>query len=219
MDNLFAKQAPFIILTNVALLHFIGYVLQNNFFQNSAWLIWLSVGLIDAVFGYKCGVYIKSIFKDSLTGLYNRSFLFLFLDKELANPKGSISLLMLDIDDYKRINDNYGHLMGDIILKQVSTLLKTNLRPNDCAFRWGGDEFIIVLPATDKAIAMKIAERLRAVFTEFDFNSPPAVLRLTVSIGVACVSNSIDKDALVNLADKALYKAKAHKNVVMTNDS
>lgn len=218
LDNLFATQAPLIILTNIVLLHFIGYVIQHYFFPDVAWLIWLVVGCIDAFFGFKCGIYIQSIFKDTLTGLYNRSYFFLFLDKALADMrirKTFVSLLMVDIDNFKNVNDTYGHLIGDIVLKQIGSALQQNIRKNDCVFRWGGEEFTIVLPATEIESAMNIAERLRLCIENYNFNATPVFLKLTVSIGLVCVNECVDKDFLVNSADKALYEAKINRNTIV----
>ncbi|WP_378957193.1 GGDEF domain-containing protein [Pelosinus sp. sgz500959] len=217
MDNLFAMQASRIILVNIILLHFIGYVVQHYLFSDIDWFIWLVVGCIDAYFGFRCGIYIQSIFKDALTGLYNRSYFYLFLDKVLVDmriKKTFTSLLMVDIDKFKKVNDVYGHLTGDIILKQVGNALQQNVRKNDCVFRWGGEEFIIVLPATDRESAIDIAESLRICIENYNFNAVPVFLKLTISIGLVCVNECIDRDSMVNSADKALYEAKIKRNTV-----
>ena len=220
LDNLFATKAPLIILTNIVLLHFIGYIIQHYFFPGAAWLIWLVVGCTDALVGFKCGIYIQGIFKDTLTGLYNRSFFYLFIDKALAKMRieeTSVSLLMIDIDNFKKVNDTYGHLIGDIILKQVGNVLQQNIKGSACVFRWGGEEFIIVIPGTDRESAMNIAEGIRLSIENFNFNAAPVFLKLTVSIGLVCVNECVNKDCLVNSADIALYKAKINRNTVVVS--
>lgn len=219
MNKFFATRAPLIIVINILLLHLAGFLSQKYFFAGSAWAVWSVVALIDAFFGYKCGIYIKTIYLDNLTGLYNRSFFPLLLDKVLsaARFKQSVSLLMLDIDNFKWINDNHGHLIGDKVLTRVAAILRANTRPGDYVVRWGGEEFAVVLPATAKESAMQIAERLREGVEMHDFDIPPLKLKVTVSIGVAWVNRYTSKEYLVNLADRALYKAKENKNAVIAD--
>jgi len=215
LDISFATKAPFIIFANVLLLHMIGYFAQQYF---SAEIVWLVVGIIDAFFGFKCGLYIRNIFKDELTGLYNRSFLVLFLKKvllDVRSKKISVSLLMVDIDDFKQVNDTYGHLVGDIVLKQIGVILQKSIRRTDCVVRWGGEEFAVILPDTEREGATRLAERLRQSVAGFDFNSSPAILKLTVSIGAVSLCDSVEQDDLIRQADKALYQAKQTKNTVV----
>lgn len=215
MDISFATKAPFIIFANVLLLHITGYFAQQYF---SAEIVWLVVGIIDAFFGFRCGLYIRSIFKDELTGLYNRSFLALFLKRVMLDMRvkeASVSLLMVDIDDFKHVNDTYGHLVGDIVLKQIGAILQKSIRKTDCVVRWGGEEFAIVLPETDRDGAVRIAERLRQSVEGFDFNSSPVILKLTVSIGAVSLCDKVEQADLIRQADKALYQAKQTKNIVV----
>lgn len=121
---------------------------------------------------------------------------------------------MIDIDNFKNVNDTYGHLTGDLIIKQIGSVLQQNIRKNDCAFRWGGDEFAIVLPATGRESAIDIAERLRIYIENYNFNAEPAFLKLTISIGLVCTNKGIDRDSMVDSADQALYEAKINRNTV-----
>lgn len=215
LDILFATKAPFIIFVNVLLLHVVGYIAQQYF---SAEIVWLAVGIIDAFFGFKCGSYIQNIFKDDLTGLHNRSFLSLFLKKVLTGMRvkeTSVSLLMVDIDNFKQVNDTYGHLVGDIVLRQIGAVLQKSIRKTDCVVRWGGEEFAIILPDTDREGSTRIAERLRQSVADFNFNSSPAILKLTVSIGSVSLCDNVEQDYLISQADKALYQAKQTKNIVV----
>ncbi len=150
---------------------------------------------------------------DDLTGLDNRRHFNLMLNKEMARAQRynrSLSLIMLDIDDFKDVNDQYGHLAGDFLLKELALLTKECLRKADTAFRYGGEEFIFLLPETSADAAEEIAERMRKRIEETQFIYEAVVLNTTVSLGVCGFkSKSLNRDVLLNTVDKALYKAKA----------
>jgi diguanylate cyclase (GGDEF)-like protein len=160
---------------------------------------------------------------DSITRLYVHRYFQLRLDEEVARSRrynATISLLMLDIDHFKPVNDNYGHQQGDLILKEVSKILRKNVRNTDIAARYGGEEFAIILPETTQADAKIVAERIRRDVAHYDFPSiipgqPP--LKCSISIGVAGFPlNADNKDQLIQKADSALYKAKGSgRNKVM----
>lgn len=141
---------------------------------------------------------------DLLTGLYNRTFFNDVLPKELAlcaEKKISCSMMMLDIDNFKMFNDTRGHLEGDRLLKQIALLTKSSIRTSDSACRFGGEEFVILLPNTKQEDAKEIAERLRKVI-EHNCDT-------TISVGlVTCLNSSISSHDLIKEADEALYKAK-----------
>lgn len=155
---------------------------------------------------------------DEGTGLYNKRRLFERLDMEIARARryGEIlSCLMLDIDDFKKINDTYGHQAGDEILRQIGALLRGSLRITDFVARYGGEEFTVLLPRTNFAGASRVAENLRKKFMLHDFRLPPETLHLTVSIGAACCTtfDRLDAQQIIQRADNALYLAKrAGKN-------
>ncbi len=147
-------------------------------------------------------------FHDRLTGLHNRRFFDNLLARELkrAGRRGvALSLLMLDIDHFKALNDRYGHLVGDDILKHLARVLESRLRGSDVLARWGGEEFIALLPETDLGGAVALAEAVRARVAEADF---PGAGRVTVSIGVATHRPREAAKDLVHRADAALYAAK-----------
>lgn len=153
----------------------------------------------------------KLYLTDKLTGLYNR----FKIDKELSSQKDNIDrkdsyscgLILIDIDYFKRINDTLGHLVGDCILKDISKLLKNNLRKTDIIGRWGGEEFLIILPFTSKDIAKKVAENLRVLIGENNF-SYKMNRKITISIGVTEFSKSKSVEDTLLLVDNLLYKAK-----------
>lgn len=145
---------------------------------------------------------------DKLTGLYNRWYVKDFFKKELAlmqRKKASLSLLILDVDDFKKINDAYGHNIGDEVLKALARIVKKQVRAYDLVARWGGEEFVVLLPNTDVIEAMKIAERVRVSVESFRHEDIP---NFTVSIGVASYVEGDTLESLVERADNALYTAK-----------
>lgn len=151
---------------------------------------------------------------DALTGLANRHAFTARAEQELARAKrygGELSLLMVDIDFFKKVNDTYGHQVGDSVLKELADIFSRTLRDIDFAARFGGEEFVILLPGINAENALKTAERLRVLVSDARISlQQGGVVKITVSIGVASYSaaanNSIEK--LIHEADKALYEAK-----------
>jgi two-component system, cell cycle response regulator len=153
--------------------------------------------------------------KDSLTGLYNRQFLNELLAKEWARSQRydyPLSLIMADIDDFKKINDCYGHQAGDMALIKIAKVLFESLREDDCLARYGGEEFLFVLPQSDLRAACIAAERFRRVVSELNISlDKNQKLTLSISCGVATVypqRKDENIDSLIQKADKALYEAK-----------
>jgi len=167
-------------------------------------------------------VAVQSAITDKLTGAYNNGYFQHYLKNELKRAERHaypISLLMLDIDDFKIVNDRHGHLAGDKLLKEIAEKLRQNMREIDVLARFGGDEFAIVLPYTQKEDAAAIAERIRVLFE----NCAVAVndhvsLNISMSIGVAGFVPGVDAlQDVIQKADKALYTAKfAGKNKVVS---
>ncbi len=151
---------------------------------------------------------------DTLTKVYNRRYLEKYIEEQIRISKGSslhISVLMLDIDFFKRFNDTYGHDAGDYVLMHFADTLKFNVREGDVVARYGGEEFVVVLPSTDLNGAYRVAEKVRKKVEEMSLaainsDNPP---QITCSLGISCYplhGNNIDK--LIQSADKALYEAK-----------
>ena len=152
---------------------------------------------------------------DHLTGLFNRRYMMEALDKEVqrsARRGGTLSLIMLDIDHFKQVNDNFGHLQGDVVLQKVALLLQKELRNYDCAARFGGEEFVAILPDSSLKEAVFVADRIRLAVQGSKFSGPLSKLCLTISLGVACFSpeHTSSVDGFIKLADDALYRAKAN---------
>ena len=151
--------------------------------------------------------------KDPLTGLANRRHFFEQGERELKDAQRQarpLSLLMIDADEFKRINDAYGHPVGDEVLRRVGSTLREVVRTADLAARYGGEEFVVVLPSTAAAGAMVLAERIRVAVRECALAVGEATVKWTVSIGVAeARPGDPGIDAVIARADAALYAAKA----------
>lgn len=146
--------------------------------------------------------------KDELTGLYLRDVFDVFLNKLIEENKrnnNNLSLLMIDIDDFKKVNDNYGHQKGDEVLSKVGDILNETIREMDFAARYGGEELCVIMPNTNKNNASLIANRIRENISKVNFDE----FSITVSIGVSQLNENITfAEDLILYADKALYKAK-----------
>jgi len=150
---------------------------------------------------------------DPLTGKFNRRFLMKTLERELLRTKqkkGCLSIVILDIDHFKNINDTYGHQNGDLVITTVANASHAKLRSLDIIARYGGEEFVIVLPETPLSKAVLIAERLRESVHAISLPPPMENLRVTLSLGVATFPSVMveNVDSLFRQADKALYRAK-----------
>jgi diguanylate cyclase (GGDEF)-like protein len=155
---------------------------------------------------------------DGLTGIYNRRFFEQRILEEMERCKrygGGLSLLMVDLDNFKKMNDEFGHLLGDEVLRQVSQIFLQQLRKIDVACRYGGEEFAILVPETTEGGALQVAEKLRRIIESWSFPGVPRPV--TTSIGIAEFPMHGDtRDRLVGAADAALYLAKASgRNRVM----
>jgi diguanylate cyclase (GGDEF)-like protein len=179
----------------------------------------LKVG--DTIFKFLSGSDVESqyheiIFRmtvtDGLTNISNRKQLDLFLSEELPRAQRhgrQLSLLMFDIDHFKSINDNHGHLTGDSVLRGLASILQKRVRPNDRLGRYGGEEFCVILPETDLPSAAQMADELRELVAAHSFVAENKEVRVTISIGAATLSSEVTHpDALYKSADEKLYQAK-----------
>ena len=158
------------------------------------------------------------IVQDSLTGLYNHTHTLQLLEDACYRARRTqlpITFAMLDIDHFKRVNDHYGHPMGDRVIKSLALFLKQRLRKSDHIGRYGGEEFAIVLPDTDLATAARLLDEIRQRFAEIRFPAPPEELSCTFSAGLAQLQPGQEMTLLAKQADQALYAAKhAGRNCV-----
>jgi diguanylate cyclase (GGDEF)-like protein len=151
---------------------------------------------------------------DPLTGLYNRRYFFELAQRELERVRracGVMAIIMLDVDHFKQVNDVYGHQAGDLALQGVAALLHASLRAADVSARFGGEELMMLLPDTDLARAVAVAERLRVGISHMRLSTERGELGVTASFGVAAMSDEqqgLNLDALIARADEACYAAK-----------
>lgn len=153
----------------------------------------------------------KMAVTDGLTNVANRKQLDAILTEEIPRARRyerELSLLMLDIDYFKNINDSFGHLAGDYVLTGLAAMLQGRLRPNDKLGRFGGEEFCAILPETSLAGAVRIAEDLRQLVEDHVFVASDERIRVTISIGVAALDARMEREDLYRSADERLYDAK-----------
>lgn len=164
---------------------------------------------------------------DPLMGIYNRRYLERRLTSEVARASRygmPLSVLLLDIDHFKRINDSYGHQVGDVVLAELAQLIVNTVRTTDIVARYGGEEIMVIAPSTPLKTATNLAERLRKIIEHRPLDVPAKLhrklkaLHITVSVGVACFGQSAnDFQSLIQSADEALYRAKKKgRNCVIT---
>lgn len=148
---------------------------------------------------------------DALTGVHNRRWMSEAFPRVLHRCKldsSNSAILVIDIDFFKRVNDTYGHLVGDVALKSLAKIMQVNLRPHDLLVRYGGEEFAILLPDTGIEQARSIAERLRTMVAANEVVSGDLVFKITVSIGIAPTTQEGSLEDFFGAADRALYRAK-----------
>ena len=147
---------------------------------------------------------------DSLTGLFTREYGLAILKRSLTSKKkdNGLCLLLADIDHFKVVNDTYGHLAGDEVLRQIANIMNSAVREFDTVCRFGGEEFMTVLSNTTKDVAIKVAERIRQSISENVVQYDGKDIHVTISQGIAVAAQGSDSMALLNQADMALYKAK-----------
>jgi len=153
---------------------------------------------------------------DELSGLYNRRHFYDTLTKTMkifSRVRGrgyssTFSLVIMDIDNFKKVNDTYGHLVGDLAIKHVAELIKKNTRLSDYVFRYGGDEFAVILPDTDVKGSKELAERLRKIVEVSPLQFNGTLLALTLSLGASTFQDQVDSMEIVQEADMKLYESK-----------
>jgi len=179
--------------------------------DNNIQYIFLSVQDVTEIVAYEKQLFMLSV-KDGLTGIYNRRYFERRLKEEFERHlryRRPLSLIILDIDFFKKINDKFGHQCGDFILKEISRTISNNLRKIDILARYGGEEFCCLILEAQLPSALIIAERLRKTVAESQFNFKGTLIKSSISLGVSSVQNEINSsEALLKKADVALYKAK-----------
>ena len=215
MKKMFFKFAPF-ALAAMAIVSWSLTVLADGIL----W-IWVPLGVIHVLLGFYFGVLLRRLnfgnYRDYLTGVYNRRYFYLELNREIQRLKRSraaLSIISIDIDHFKMVNDTYGHGVGDKVLVWLAGIIKLNCREIDCAARLGGEEFTVILPETDSEGAKKFADRLRQAVESESICNGIVQHKITISIGIVTTKTDTDVDKLVAMADDAMYVAKRTRNCV-----
>jgi two-component system cell cycle response regulator len=150
---------------------------------------------------------------DGLTQIFNKRYFLETLEREIARSqryRRALSLVMFDIDHFKKINDSYGHLAGDYVLKHLASTVKTKIRREDLFARYGGEEFAIVLPEIDTPNSKAFAEKIRQLVEKQDFKFENTRIQVTISMGVGSIDDDhVDAATLIKQADDHLYEAKS----------
>ena len=179
------------------------------------------VGISSAIFKFLSGsgveqAYHEAIYRlaiiDGLTEAYNARYMLEYLSRELARCSRRtqpLSLVMFDLDHFKDINDEYGHLTGDMVLRELAQRMTARIRKEEILVRYGGEEFVAVLPQTDHAGAMVFAEQIRRLVQRTPFDIEDELVRVTISGGVATVEDcNVEPSVIIKNADENLYEAK-----------
>ena len=165
---------------------------------------------------------LEKAYRDPLTGVNNRAALDNALVQEInlaQRHDTPLSIIMLDVDNFKRVNDTYGHIAGDAVLKRIAESMIECARGSDVIYRYGGEEFIVLLRNTDEAGAKLVAERMRIAIETIIFRYDKFDIRVTASEGLATIHDKDTIDSLLSRCDKALYKAKqSGRNCVVFGD-
>lgn len=159
---------------------------------------------------------------DALTRIPNRGTTQIFLDKELSRSRRNnteFSVLLIDIDNFKQVNDRWGHAVGDQVLVKTAGQFQSMLRKQDWVGRWGGEEFLVILPGSPRCDAAALAERLRSEIASSKYRHATGTFGITVSIGIACGTQSDEIDEILRKADQALYSAKRIKNTIQVAEA
>ena len=158
---------------------------------------------------------------DELTGSYNRRCIMRLLDAEIEKSRQTSSpcaIALIDLDWFKRINDAHGHPVGDEVLRTFAITIFANIRPADCFGRYGGEEFLLLLPGTDREAASRMLDRLRGIVADLDWSAFSPGMRVTISAGVVTLRDNDTADTFLVRADSALYSAKAQgRNRIATS--
>lgn len=215
MKRIFYRLTPIVLIGLNLFLWLLAFLTER--IHSYSVLAWIPYLLTQVIISGISGIVIQRLHwgahVDHLTGLLNRRFFYAELDKEMERVRRKglpVSLIFIDVDNFKMTNDRYGHLTGDEVLRKLARLLRQNSRNEDTVARWGGEEFAIILPKTESAGAYAYAERLRQIVESYRFGCPT-----TISIGLCTTEEAMNIDRFMVIADNALYKAKEKKNSVV----
>lgn len=223
-EKMFYQRAPYLFFLAGIIFGTIGFTLDrylNNLGYEPGWIMWPLITASMSFSGFILGGLLKKLEQlatiDPLTGLSNRRHFYTILDYELKRQHrkyAPLCLAMIDVDNFKAVNDKFGHQTGDKVLRDLADICVINIRSMDSIGRWGGDEFAVLFPETAGEEALQAAERIRMAA-----EAAEGLLRgSTISIGVICVSADMEMDSILAFADAAMYEAKKVKNTVFLQE-
>ncbi len=214
----FYKHAPLALATLGIIVGLTGYYLDVVVSVGFESLLWAGTALLLSMAGFIVGRLVQkldlSAHTDFLTGLWNRRYFYLRLSEAEARAtrkQEQLCVAMIDIDNFKAINDKFGHATGDRLLSDLATMFRKNVRSTDIVTRWGGDEFAVIFTSVSLMEAYELMERIRQK-VEARFNSS---YRIAISAGIVSLEPGRNLEDLLVLVDQALYRAKSQKNSVI----
>lgn len=217
MKDKYYHQAPVLFFFGGVIGGLLLFITHGMIYDGNPRLFWLVTSALILATCSRLGMLVKKLYcvaiKDRLTGLFNRNYFYEMLAYEVKRTRryqASLSLIMIDVDNFKTVNDTRGHLEGDRVLIELSKILKSHVRATDIICRWGGEEFAIILPETDAGGAYMLSERIRKAIENMNSSN-----KVTICAGVSEIKDEMNIDRLIASADKALYQAKTRKNSVM----
>ncbi|MDR3592615.1 MAG: GGDEF domain-containing protein [Negativicutes bacterium] len=223
-EKLFYQRAPYIFILAGIVFCAIGFTLDRylqSLGYDPGWIIWPVITALMSFIGFTLGGLLQKLEVlatiDQLTGLSNRRHFYSILEYELKRQhrmQSTLCLAMIDVDDFKSVNDRFGHQAGDRVLRELAEICRSNVRLMDTIGRWGGDEFAVLFPETAGDRALQAAERVKKAVAE----ARTLLCGSTISIGVISVSANMGLDGILAFADAAMYEAKKVKNTVFLQE-
>ena len=222
--ELFFKYTSVVLALSGSVIGIFVFHIHDSLFPDNPALSYISAcllfSLIPAFAGFISGRLIQNLHhtahSDQLTSLWNSRYFYLQLLKNMEKSKktkSSFCVAFMDLDDFKIINDTYGHVAGNEVLRGIATILAGNMRHSDIVVRWGGDEFAIIFPDTNLANASALVERLRGMI-----ENGIECREVTMSVGVLLVQAGMEVEQILQTLDDTLYEAKKTKNLVVLNN-
>lgn len=219
-EKLFYQKASYLLAILGGVLGAIGFTVDrylHSLAVDPGWIVWPVITAVISCIGFIIGGLLQKMEKistiDLLTNLSNRRHFYTILEYELIRQQHTgipICLAMIDVDNFKSVNDKYGHQTGDNVLRELARIYCANVLDTHTVSRWGGDEFAVLFPETEIDNALQFAERIRNAVE----NAAESLCASTVSIGVIIAAEGTKLEKLLALADEAMYEAKKGKNTV-----
>ena len=219
-EKIFYQKAPYVLAIAGVVFGAIGFTVDRYLHSlnvDPGWIVWPVIAAVISFTGFIIGGLLQKMERistvDTLTNLFNRRHFYTILEYELTRQQRTtlpLCLAMIDVDNFKLVNDHYGHQTGDEVLRELARIYCANVLTGHTVSRWGGDEFAVLFPETDIDSALQTAERIRNAVEK----AAESLCSSTVSIGVIIAAEGTPLEKLLALADEAMYEAKKGKNTV-----